>query len=201
MSRTWKLGLLVSCLTLSLVAVASAQKPGGVGVRFGIGTDITGGIAYGGQLNYTLYQNLNAFELGLALFGGKFEESSEEYGNTYDETTKIFVIGAMANYLFRYSMDLSGPYFVAGVGVGAISVEWEERSQGDFSLGTPIPGGSMQSDDGTTAGLIINVGIGHRFTEMFDLRFQVPTFFISGTDYRDGKTVPTFTLTAGFLFG
>ena len=202
MSRLSKLGLLASCLTLSLATVAWAEKPGGVGVRLGIGTDITGGIAYGAQLNYTLNQNPNAFEVGLAVFGGKFEESSEEGGNTYDEETNILVIGAMANYLFRHALELSGPYFVAGIGVGAISVEWEERSSTDTSLGPPLPGGgSMQSDDATAAGLILNFGIGHRFNELFDLRFQVPTFFISGTDNRNGKTVPTFTLTAGFLFG
>jgi hypothetical protein len=205
MSRTRKLGWIVCAAMVCAANAASAQnaeKAGLVGVRLGIGTDITGGIAYGAQLNYTLDQNPNAFELGLAVYGGKFEESTDEGMHTYDEETSIFVIGAMANYLFRHALELSGPYFLAGIGVGAMSVEWEERSTTDTSLGTPLPGGgSMQDDDGTAAGLILNFGIGHRFNERLDLRFQVPTFFISGSDDRDGKTVPTFTLTAGLFFG
>ena len=43
-------------------------------------------------------------------------------------------------------------------------------------------------------------GIGYRLTEQFDLRAQVPTFFISGWDDRDGKVIPTITLTLGFDF-
>jgi len=172
-----------------------------VGVRAGIGTDIEGGIAYGGQVNYTLMQKQNAFELGFAIFGGNFEEESDNGFNIYKEETTILVFGVIANYLFRYSLDMPGPYFVGGVGVGAVSVEWEERSDTDTSLGTPLPGGgSMQSEEGTTAGVILNLGIGHRFNEQFDLRAQVPTFFISGGENRDGKVVPTITLTAGYTF-
>lgn len=59
----------------------------------------------------------------------------------------------------------------------------------------------MQSEDATAAGFILNLGIGHRFTRWFDLRFQVPTFLIGASDSRDAKVVPTFTLTAGLLFG
>jgi hypothetical protein len=58
----------------------------------------------------------------------------------------------------------------------------------------------MQSEEGSTAGVILNFGIGYRFTQLFDLRAQVPTFFISGGDERDGKVVPTITITAGLNF-
>jgi hypothetical protein len=190
------------CVLLILTGTANAQdKTGAVGVRAGIGTDIGGGIAYGLQLNYTLFQQANALELGLAVFGGTFEEESNNGYNDYFEETKILVIGAMVNYLFRYDMELNGPYILAGVGVGAISVEWEERSDTDTSLGQLLPnGGSMMSEDGTTAGFILNLGLGYRFTEMFDLRLQVPTFIISGGEERDGKVVPMITVTAGLSF-
>jgi hypothetical protein len=92
-------------------------------------------------------------------------------------------------------------YFVGGAGAGAISVEWEERSDTDVSLGTPLPGGgSMQSEDGTTGGLLLNFGLGYRITQNFDLRGQVPVFFISGGEQRDGAVVPLFSLTAGLNF-
>ena len=194
--------LMLVCVSLIVTGTANAQeKPGMVGVRAGIGTDIQGGIAYGLQLNYTLFQQANALEIGLAVFGGSFEEESNNGFNDYFEETNILVIGALVNYLFRYDMELDGPYLLAGVGVGAISVEWEESSPTDGSLGTPLPGGgSMMSEEGTTAGFIINLGLGHRFTETFDLRVQVPTFIISGGDERDGKVVPMITLTAGLSF-
>jgi len=194
-------GLLVACLGATTVDTACAQKTGSVGIRGGIGTDITGGIVYGLQLNYTHWMAQNAFELGLTGFGGSFEETSDNGFNEYVETTDIIVIAAIANYLIRYQLDLNGPYFVVGMGAGAIAVEWEERSDTDTSLGTPLPGGgSMMSEEGTTGGLIINFGIGHRFSELFDLRFQIPVFFISGGEDRDGKVAPAFTLTAGLSF-
>ncbi len=199
----YKFGLIAACvLAVSIVDVAVAQEQTGrVGGRVGIGTDITGGIAFGAQLDYTQFQGVNAFEMGIMLFGGSFEEESDNGANTYTETTDVFVVGAIANYLFGYNKESGGPYFVTGVGVGAISVSWEEQSDTDTSLGTPLAnGGSSQSEDGTVGGLVINFGIGKRLNERADIRAQVPTFFISGGDERDGATVPTFTVTFGYAF-
>ena len=199
MTRAFRLALLPSCFVLTLSTAAHAQ--GRAGLRIGAGADISGGVAYGGQLDYTLFQGDNSFELGVVGFGGKFEEDSNNGFNDYHEETNILVIGAMANYLLRHSMEVNGPYFVAGVGVGGFTVEWREESPTDTSLGSPLSGGgSFQEEDGTVAGLILNFGIGHRFNEQVDLRAQVPTFFISGTDARDAQVVPTFTVTVGIGF-
>ncbi len=197
--------LIILTLTALLIAadsVCAQESPGVAGARIGAGTDITGGVAYGAQLDYTLFQNPNAFELGFALFGGTFEEDSDNGFNEYHEETTVVVFAAIANYLFRYSPESEGPYFVAGAGVGAVSVEWEESSATDTSLGTALPGGgSKQSEDGTTSGLILNFGIGTRLNDSFDLRLQVPTFFISAGDQRDSAVVPTVTATLGIKFG
>ena len=180
---------------------AYGQQVDGAGLRVGIGTDITGGIAYGGELNYTRALGINAMELSLAVFGGCFDETSEEGNNLYEETTDILVVAALANYLISYSMDKPGPYFVVGAGVGAFSVDWEERSATDTSLGPLLPGGgSMQSDDGTSAGVILNFGIGHRFSEQLDVRGQIPTFFISSAPGEATAVAPTFELTLGYRF-
>jgi len=209
MKRLVRFGLLLVCLGFVFANTAYAQdadtdanaKPGTVGIRAGIGTDITGGIAYGVQLNYTLNQNRNGIEMGLAVFGGHFEEESDNGSHVYKEETDVLVIGALVNYLFRWSLDVPGPYFLAGIGVGAFSVEWVESSDTDTSLGPPLAGGgSMMSEDGTTAGLLLNFGIGHRFNKAFDLRAQIPVLFVSGTDERDGKVVPMITVTAGLSF-
>jgi len=158
-------------------------------------------VAYGGQLDYTLFRGLNSLEVALAGFGGTFEEDSNNGFNDYHEETDLVVIGAMANYLFRHGLEASGPYFVLGAGVGAISVSWREESPTDTSLGSPLPGGgSFQEEDGTVGGLILNPGIGHRFSERFDVRAQVPTFFVAEGESRAAQTIPTFTITLGIGF-
>jgi hypothetical protein len=180
---------------------ALAQSSGNVGLRLGVGTDIGGGVAFGGTVDYTLPQQTNALELGLTLFYGSFEEDSNNGFNDYFETTDLFAVAAIANYLFRHSMDIPGPYFLVGAGVGAFSVSWREESPTDTSLGPPLSGGgSYQEEDGVAGGGIINFGIGHRFTEKIDLRAQVPTFFVGGGEEREGGVIPTFTLTLGIGF-
>lgn len=209
MTMKRKIALIVTmiclvALTTTAVAQDEALKTeptGTVGLRAGIGTDIEGGIAFGAQISYIHFAQLNAFELGLGVFGGSYDETSDNGFNTYNETTDLLIIGALGNYLFRYSLDAPGPYFVLGAGVGVVSVSWEESSDTDTSLGTPLPGGgSMQSEDGSAGGLLLNFGIGHRFNRQFDLRASIPTFFIGASDERDGKVIPTFTITAGLNF-
>jgi len=207
MKRIIVLTVTMACL-LALTAGATwgqetieevSQPTGTAAIRFGIGTDIEGGLAIGGQIGYILFKDVNAIELGLGVFGGSYEETSNNGYNDYTETTDLLVIGALANYLFLY--EKPGPYFVLGGGVGVVSVSWEETSDTDTSLGTPLPGGgSMQSEDGSAAGLLLNFGIGHRFNHKFDLRASVPTFFIGASDERDGKVIPTITITAGLNF-
>jgi hypothetical protein len=186
----------------ALVAVSEpvySPESDGVGLRFGAGTDITLGLAYGAELNYTKVLGGNAIELGLAGFGGSFDETTEEGCCTYNEETNILVLAAVVNYLISYAR--SGPYFVAGFGVGGISVDWEERSPDDISLGTLLPnGGSMQSEDASSAGTILNFGIGQRFSKSFDIRAQVPTFFVFSAPGEASGVVPTFTLTLGLRF-
>ena len=88
-----------------LVALpAHGQQVGRLGARVGLGTDINGGVAFGAQIDYTLFQGPNSLEVGLTGFGGSFEEDSNNGFNDYHETTDIIVVGAMANYLIRHSL-------------------------------------------------------------------------------------------------
>lgn len=193
--------LLLACLELLLVSPAVAQSVGRAGARIGVGTDISGGVAFGGQIDYTLLQGDNSVELGLAFFGGTFEEDSNNGTNDYHEQSDILVVAGIGNYLLGHGAAAGGPYFVVGAGVGAFSIEWREESPTDTSLGSALPGGgSFQEEDGSAAGLILNVGIGHRFSEKFDLRAQLPTFFIGGGENRADQVVPTLTVTAGIAF-
>ena len=193
-----------TCLIFAFVVFScgfALAQTGSFGIRGGIGTDISGGIAYGGSVNYQLPQGTNALEIGIMGFGGSFEEETEEEINTYVETTDLLVFALMANYLLNYSPDRSGVYVLAGVGVGAVIVEWEERSDTDTSLGTPLPnGGSKQSDDGSAGGSIVSVGVGMSAGNGFDLRVEVPVIITFSAPGEAASVIPTFTLTAGLRF-
>jgi hypothetical protein len=188
------------CLFLILLLAISTtygqtEQIGTFGIRAGIGTDISLGIAYGAGFNYRLQENM---ELGLVLFGGKFSETSDNGFNIYEETTKIFALAAQANWLFNHRPDENKLFFIAGTGLGFVSYDWEERSATDSSLGTPLPGGgSMQTADGSTGGLLFNIGLGMTFASPFDLRFEVPILVPFAEVV---GIVPLFMLTAGYRF-
>lgn len=189
-------------LSLSIFVFSTSygqtDQTGTFGIRAGIGTDISFGIAYGAGFNYRLQENM---ELGLVLFGGKFSETSDNGTNIYEETTNIFAIAAQANWLFSHRPNETKPFFIAGTGLAFISYEWQESSATDSSLGTPLPGGgsgSMQSEEGGTGGVIFDVGIGFTFGGPFDLRFEVPIMIPFGIE--NVGVIPLFMLTAGYRF-
>ncbi len=178
----------------------ASNKSSSIGIRAGIGTDINLGLAYGGGLNYLFNLNSNAFELGFVVFGGHSEETTEDF-NTYIEKTDIMVFGVLANYLYGYKLKKSGLFGVIGLGFAAISVEWEESSPNDISLGTPLPGGgSKQSSDGTGAGSVFNLGFGMAFNGGLDIRVEAPVIFIFGPPGGASSIIPTFMATIGYHF-
>jgi len=188
-------------LMVCLASSSFAENAGRFGARAGIGTDINGGIAYGGGINYAIPVQKNHFELGIVLFGGSFDETSDNGFNTYDETTDVFVFGLLANYLIGYDPEASGPFFIAGLGLGSISVEWEERSATDVSLGTPLPGGgSMQAEEGSAGGSIFNFGVGTTFKGGFDIRAEVPIIVSFSAPGESASVIPTIIATAGYRF-
>jgi len=86
------------------------------------------------------------------IYDGSYEEESNNGFNDYFEETTLFVFAVTANYLFGYS-EFPGTFLVAGVGAGAFSVEWEESSPTDTSLGTPLPG-FIASAPGETSSVV-----------------------------------------------
>jgi len=177
-----------------------SNASGSIGIRAGIGTDINLGLAYGGGINYLFNLNPNAIELGLVVFGGHSEETTEDY-NTYTEKTDVLVYGVLANYLFGYELRKSCFFGLIGLGFSAISVEWEESSPDDVSLGTPLlGGGSKQSEDATAAGSVFNVGFGIAFDGGFDIRAEAPIIFIFDAPGDASSVVPTFLATLGYHF-
>lgn len=191
---------IILAMVLVYVGTGISANPGSFGIRAGIGTDISGGIAYGGGINYLFETSSNPVEVGLVVYGGSFEETTEEF-HTYTEKTDILVIGVMANYLFNYQKDKQGLFFLLGGGIGAVSVEWEESSPTDESLGPPLAGGgSKQTDEGSSAGFVLDLGIGYKFNGPVDMRFEIPIIIITGAPEKASSIAPTFTLSLGVRF-
>ena len=107
----------------------------------GLGQTSAGELAHGIGGSYLIDLQSNALELGILFFSGSFEEESTEGIHICKEKTDAIVFGMMANYLINYSPGKPRLFFVAGIGLGSINVEWEERSPTDESLGALLPGG------------------------------------------------------------
>lgn len=188
-------------LFLILSFSINAQDVTKIGIRGGLGTDISLGLAYGVGINYLLDLNTDKIELGILLFGGTFTEKSDNGFNEYIETTNLLVVAMMANYLFSYSPDEGGIFFVAGAGFASISVEWEERSDTDTSLGTLLPGGgSMHSVEGTAGGSVLNLGVGMCITEDIDIRAEIPIIVTFAPQGGSSSVIPALLITLGYRF-
>ena len=192
---------ILAMLLLTLGMVGSAAGQGRFGIRGGAGTDVSGGVAWGFGGTYLFPAQSNQVEFGIEFFGGSFEEETDEGNNTYVENTDIFVFALNANLLVGYEREELKPFFIAGVGLGSITVEWEESSATDSSLGTPLPGGgSMQSDDGSAGGTILNLGVGQSFGNGFELRLEFPVIVTFSPPGGASSVVPAATLMGGLRF-
>ena len=169
------------------------------GIRAGLGTDITGGIAYGVGVNYLVN---DLAELGILIFGGKFTETTNNGFNDYTETTRVFVFALMANYLFNYDEDDDVWFFIAGFGLASVYVEYEESSPTDTSLGAPLPGGgSSYTEEAGAGGTIFNIGGGKRINAAWDIRFEIPVIVSFASYEQASSVIPTLIVTAGYRFG
>lgn len=192
------LGVLLVCLS---AVTAQAQTDPKIGIRAGAGTDISLSLAYGAGINYLLDLPKNSLELGVVFFGGRFKESTDEGIHTYDETTDLLVFGLMANYLIGYTPNQPGKFFIMGVGIASVNMKWEEQSTTDGSLGTPLSGGgSMQSEDASAGGTLLNLGFGLTFSGGFDVRVELPVIVSFSAPSQASSVIPTLILTAGLRF-
>jgi len=192
----------VAIVVMFLIAgTASGQTTPKIGIRGGIGTDINLDLAYGLGGNFLIDLPKNSLELGVLFFGGSFEEKTDEGIHTYEEKTDLIVFGLVANYLIGYTPRQPGFFFVTGIGLASVNVEWEERSTTDVSLGTPLPGGgSMQSEDGTAGGTIFNLGIGRSFSGGLDIRAELPIIVLFSPPGEASSVLPTLIATLGYRF-
>ena len=191
------LSFTIFCFFFNPILSFAQEDPGNFSIRAGVGTDIDLGLGYGAGLGYRFpYFNL---ELGVVVFGHHSEETTEEF-HTYTEKTDLIVYGIMGNYLIGYRYRQPGFFGIVGFGFSAISVDWEESSPTDVSLGTPLPGGgSKQSESGSVAGSVVNAGFGYSFGAL-DIRAEFPIIFTFSPPGGASGVVPTFIAMLGYNF-
>jgi hypothetical protein len=191
-----------------IAGTVSGQESPKIGIRGGAGTDVNLGVAYGIGVNYLISFPKNSLELGVQFFGGSYKETSDNgYDksdnayNKYKEKTDLTVIGVMANYLIGYKPREPSFFFVTGIGLASIDIEWEEKSDTDDTLGELMPGGgSKQSEGGSAVGTVLDLGIGRSFSKGFDIRAEVPIIVTSSAPGEASSVIPTFIVTLGYRF-
>lgn len=182
-------------LVLSFQSASLAR----LGLRGGLGTDISGGLALGASGNYQLDHEAFTSEFGIHLFLASNSSTSSNTFHTYNESTSMVVFGELTNLLLNYKPN--SPFFIAGAGFALVNVAWKETSPTDTSLGTLLPGGgSEQSVNSLAAGSVLNLGFGYLFENGLDLRFETPMIVLFSVPGRAAAFVPTFTITGGARF-
>lgn len=179
-----------------------AQEDLQLGVHGGVGTDINLGLGLGVKVSAIPFQYRNQpLEIGVEVFYSNTTEITDEGLHSYEENTQLLVIGLLGNLLYRYNKEKPGVFYILGLGVAGVSVEWEEKSETDSSLGTPYgSSGSMQSADGTTGGSILNVGVGYHLGNGFEVRLELPVFVVFTAPGQASAVAPNLTLMAGYRF-
>lgn len=176
---------------------AQAEQAGGpatnkFAVGGHVGTDITGGLGFGGGLAYILAPGGASYghEFAVDYFFHEYDES----GSGESEYTDLSIIAFRANWLWNYNPGQSGVYFITGVGfVYAMldyTIEYSAATYGQFS---------SETYDYTSVGNAINLGIGWTSASGIGARLETPMIFF----YSSGSAssfVPTFTLAVKFIF-
>lgn len=180
-------------LTYSVVAVtmllAARASAGQLGLRGGVGTDPSLGLAQSLGASWLVAPGVtNPIEVGVDLFWAHSRTSSFENDNEYIEQTWLTLLAVRADILFGYSPEQPGLYQVAGVGIAAGSVEWEETSEDD-------PTGDAYFE-GTASATVLDLGLGFVLGGGFDLRVSAPILLFLGDTGGAAAVVPTLTATA-----
>jgi len=171
-----------------------APAPGSVALRAGVGTDPNLGLGLGIGGRYAWVSATGpSFEFGADFYyhGSSETKQRQAGGVTVDdkETTTLTVFGVRGNGLFNYSPDKGGVYFIAGFGFVVANVQWEENWTNPSGVNT------YHDDlDVTSAGNIINFGIGMAWTSGVEARLETPMLYFYDSGGKAVSFAPTLTL-------
>jgi hypothetical protein len=158
---------------------------------------------YSAQIDLTEVGETHSVELALAAFGARLDQAYTGVAasrlHAYEEVTHAEGLGLVGSLLIGHARSGLRPYWVAGIGVGPLWVEWRKVSPTDDGLGTRlVVDGSFREESVVKLGSMLQVGIGLRLRQRFDLRAQGQALVVPSTNAReDLKFMPAVTLSAG----
>ena len=200
--------LIASVALLLIVPTLSQAQSGrsGIGIRASIGTDIELGLGFGAGVNYMWSPSFSGprFEFGGDFFYHHSKVTEDEVRGTFTEhdveETQLLLFTVRANGIFNYVPQKGSVFFIAGVGFVVASIEWEE----DETYTSSQPGVSQSPNlnevEGTSAGNVVNLGIGYVFKGGIELRLETPMLFFYSVPGSAASFVPTATFSIGYRF-
>ncbi len=115
------------------------------------------------------------------------------------ETTELTVFAVRANGLFNYYPNKRSVYFITGFGFVVANVYWEQKQtprDPGFTGVVPEP----EDEEVTSAGNIINLGIGKAFGPDVEVRLETPMLFFYNAAGEASTFAPTMTLGITYWF-
>jgi hypothetical protein len=170
-------------------------------VRGGVGTDLQLGLGFGAGAAYVWGSALGgtALEVGADIY---YHHSTDSYadqrGNVTvkgEDKTTLTVFGVRVNALFHYNPSRKSVYFIAGFGFVVASRRWEENENAPNWI-APY----HDEAEGTTAGNIINLGIGVPLGTNLDVRLETPMLYFYGATGKSVAFAPTATIGLTYRF-
>ena len=214
---------LVTVLGLAFPSTAQSQVSRQLEFRGGSGISTTGELSFFGQIGLNENEGRNSVELALVGYGTSSANTTSvetDIGirtSTTTTTTQTAIIGGgiAANLLLRDGLEVSGPYFVVGTGVGLFMVDWALTNSTDGAVdssqsltdrvevprfwrsGKPPDWSRKPQNEviGISPGSMFNLGIGQRFGRALDLRIQAPSILIVGSGPREVSFVTMLVTT------
>lgn len=191
-----------SILILILICFSASSAPAQTfAVRGGVGTDIQLGIGFGGGAAYVWNpgQNSPAFEFGADVYYHNSTDSyTDQRGNVTvsgEDKTTLTVFAVRANTLFNYHPARKSVYFILGFGFVVASLQWEENENAP-NWNAPY----HDEAEGTSAGNIINLGIGVPLASNFDVRLETPLLLFYSAAGKSSTFAPTATIGLTYRF-
>jgi hypothetical protein len=169
-------------------------------IRGGVGTDIKLGVGFGiGGAAVWSSGGGTAFEFGADIYLHHLTDpyAEERNGVTVNGEDKegLTVFAVRANALFNYRPSRKSVYFILGAGFVVAHLTWEENEN--------APNWTRPYHDeaeATSAGNIVNLGVGIPLSTQFDLRFEAPMLFFYSVAGKASSFAPTATLGLTYRF-
>ena len=196
----------VSMVLLAPVPSHGQKNRSAVGIRASIGTDVNLGLGFGVGMSYLWVPSYSGpcFEFGGDFFYHHSEVTEDEVRGVFTEhdveETQLLLFTVRANGIFNYNPQRGSVFFIAGVGFVVASIEWEENETYTSSQPGVSQSPNYNSVEGTSAGNVVNLGIGYVFKGGIELRLETPMLFFYSVPGSAASFVPTATFSVGYRF-